>query len=122
MVIFLPIAAFKDWVCSLLGPTLLKNFQNDSSEMDTLMGLDIPLRFNEIDHDAERELRSCLITDKDLTDREEGRPLDFENGEDESLFLEQSIELNSWEIVECGLYLTPIWFITEVNESFLYLL
>ncbi|XP_015884256.1 uncharacterized transporter C405.03c [Ziziphus jujuba] len=113
MVIFLPIAALRDWLCSLLCPTLLKNLQDDSNEMDTLMGLDVPLRFNENDYDAERELRSCLITDKDLTDREEGRPLDFENEEDESHFLKQSFELSSWKVVKCGLYLTPIWFVTE---------
>lgn len=115
MVIFLPIAALRDWLCSLLCPTLLKNLQDDSNEMDTLMGLDVPLRFNENDYDAERELRSCLITDKDLTDREEGRPLDFENEEDESHFLKQSFELSSWKVVKCGLYLTPIWFVTEVK-------
>lgn len=115
MIIFLPLAALRDWVCSLLSPNLVKNFNNDTSEMSTLNGLDIPLRFNEIHHDVERDMRRILITDKDLTDREEGRPLDVESEEDDLHLLKQSFELSSWEIVKCGLYLTPIWFITEVR-------
>ncbi|KAF3446165.1 hypothetical protein FNV43_RR11344 [Rhamnella rubrinervis] len=113
MVIFLPLAALRDLVCSLLSPNLVQNFTNDSSELSTLNGLDIPLRFNEIHHDVERDMRSLLITDKDLTEWEEVRPLDVENEEDDIHLLKQSFELSSWEIVKCGLYLAPIWFTTE---------
>ncbi|KAK9279138.1 hypothetical protein L1049_012815 [Liquidambar formosana] len=115
MVVYLPIAVFKDWICSLLDTNFFKNLFKGSSIMSSSStGLDIPLTINEIMHyGPETDMRSCLVTDMDLHEREEGWPLISKNGEDESHLLEESCEFSSWEIAKCSFYLTPIWFITE---------
>lgn len=115
MVIYLPLAALKDWICSLLSAHLYKDIGNDSNVMSTSSGLDIPLRSNEMLHG--QEPGSGLVTDEDLSEREEGWPLIAKNEEDAQL-LDQSSERWSWDIARCSLYLTPIWFATEVTLVF----
>ncbi|XP_024165690.1 uncharacterized vacuolar membrane protein YML018C isoform X2 [Rosa chinensis] len=88
MVVYLPIAALKDRICSLL-------------------------RKNEFHDSAETDVTTSLITDKDLSDREEGRPVMDKNDVDEPYFLAKSNQLGPWEIAKFGLILTPAWFITE---------
>lgn len=117
MAILLPIAAFKDWICSLLNPRLLSNFYNDTSDMSALIGVDIPLRTNGVYQSPESDMRMRLLTGKDLTDEEEGRLLDETNEEDKPHLLKQSSEHSSWEIAKYCLYLAPIWFFTEVELS-----
>lgn len=113
MVVYLPIAALKHWICSLLKPNLVDNFYNNESAMSTSVGLDIPLIINEMHHSPETDVTSSPVTDKDLSNAEEGRPLIAKSEEDESHLLEQSDQLSPWEIAKCGLILTPIWFLTE---------
>ena len=115
MVVYLPIAVLKDWICNLFDANLFGNLYDGSSVISTSIGLDIPLKINELPHSAEADLRSCLIIDKDLSEREEGQPLNLSNKKDEPHLLEHVGGLSSWEIVKCSLYLTPIWFITEVT-------
>lgn len=110
MVIYLPLAALKDWICSLLSAHLYKDICNDCNVMSTSSGLDIPLRSNEMLHG--QEPGSGLVTDEDLREREEGWPLIAKNEEDAQL-LDQSSERWSWDIARCSFYLTPIWFATE---------
>lgn len=96
MVVYLPIAALKDRICSSLGTS-------------------IRLRINELHHSAESDITSSLITDTDLSNREEGRPVMHKNEVDEPHFLAKSNQLRPWEIAKCGLILTPAWFVTEVT-------
>lgn len=112
MVVYLPIAVFKDWFCSLLC-TLFKNFCNGCTTLCSSVGLGVPLRINDMHYGPEADMKSYLITDVDLTAREEGWPLITKKGEDEFHSLERSCELGSWDIVKRSFYLTPIWFITE---------
>ncbi|KGN55414.1 hypothetical protein Csa_012018 [Cucumis sativus] len=108
MVIYLPVAVLKDLVCSLLNPhSLLDN--NYDSIISTSIGIDGPLRFNEIHYNLDESMGHCLIiNDKDLstTEREEGQPLipNFESSHH---------KVSTWEIIKCSLYLTPLWFTTE---------
>lgn len=104
MVIYLPVAVVKDLVCSLLNPDLPNNHHdNDGSVLSSSIGLDVPLRFNEIHYNLDE-------SDKDLSEREEGQPLitNFESHH----------EVSTWEVVKCSLYLTPLWFSTEVLLDF----
>ena len=114
MAIFLPIAVFKDWICSLMNPTLSSNFFNDNNDVNTMIGVDIPLIMNGMHQSPEEDLRIGLLTDKYLSDSEEGKLLDATIEGDESHLLKQTNELSSWEIAKFCLYLTPIWFFTEV--------
>ncbi|GLT29585.1 hypothetical protein SLA2020_237520 [Shorea laevis] len=104
MVVYLPIAFLKDWICSL--------FDGDSAS-GTSIGLDIPPRINELQYDPEADMRSCLMTYKDLGEREERQPLSTIDQKDEPHLPEHGGELSSWGVVKCSLYLSPIWFITE---------
>lgn len=114
MVVYLPIAVLKDWICSLRNTTFYKNLYSGSTILSSSIGLDIPLKINEMYHVSETDVRRCLITDtSDISDREEGWPLMNKNEEDQSYLLEEGSELSSWEIAKCSLYLTPIWFLTE---------
>ncbi|KAJ0090704.1 hypothetical protein Patl1_12609 [Pistacia atlantica] len=63
------------------------------------------------------DLQRSLISAKFLGEREEGWPLLPKNEEDEPPLLEHSSDLLSWEIVKCSLYLTPIWFLTELGKT-----
>ncbi|XP_022729434.1 uncharacterized vacuolar membrane protein YML018C-like isoform X2 [Durio zibethinus] len=113
MVVYLPIAVFKDWICNLFDANVFRNLYDSNSVINTSIGLDIPLRINEMPHCAEADLRSRLITDKDVSEREEGQPLNTSNEKDEPHLPRHGGGLSSWEIAKCSLYLTPIWFITE---------
>lgn len=117
MVIYLPISLLKDRICSLWDRNTFRNIFSDRSVASTTTELNIALRNNELNQSSEIDLRTNLITDKDLSESEEGWPLISKSEEDERQVLEHGGELNSWEIVKCSLYLTPIWFLTEVHST-----
>ncbi|CAM8893800.1 unnamed protein product [Rhodiola kirilowii] len=103
MVVYLPIAILKDWAYSLQDKLYR---ERGCSIPNFSTGLDIPLGINELNHG--------LITDQDLSYREEGGwPLTFKHEDDQSHLLGEQFELNSWQIMKCSLLLAPIWFITE---------
>ncbi|KAI4316418.1 hypothetical protein L6164_024399 [Bauhinia variegata] len=105
MVVYLPVSVFKVWICSLLK-NLYRELHKDT-------GLNIPLGISENYQTPGTDLRSCLITDKNISEREEGKPLLIKIDEDKSGLLEQNNEFSSWKIAKCSLYLTPIWFSSE---------
>ncbi|CAK9157394.1 unnamed protein product [Ilex paraguariensis] len=113
MVIFLPIAVLKDWICSFLGTNSLKNLCDGSPLLSSPIDLNVPLRLNDMYQVPEGEMQSCLIADIDLNKTEEGWPFISENPEDEFHMLAENHKLSSWEVTKCGLYLAPIWFATE---------
>ncbi|XP_058203552.1 uncharacterized protein LOC131317885 isoform X3 [Rhododendron vialii] len=116
MVIYLPIAILKDWICILMGKKLLKNIYNESPFLSSSVGLNIPLKINDMHHMPEEDFNS--YTDMDTNQVEEGQPLTNKNGEDESHVLLESSELSSWENAKLSLYLAPIWFVTEEHKAF----
>lgn len=116
MVVYLPIAILKDWICRRLDISAYKNPCNGSSIAKSSDGLDIPFRLNEIRScsETETDTESGLDTDMDLSENEDGWLIITSMADDVHL-LEKSSELSSWEIAKCGLYLAPVWFITEVR-------
>ncbi|MBA0564792.1 hypothetical protein Golob_009702 [Gossypium lobatum] len=107
MVVYLPIALLKDWICNLFNANLYRNLYDGSSVIDTSIGL------NELPQSAEADLKRCLITDKDLSEREEGQPLNSSTEKDGPDLPDHGGGMSSWETAKCSLYLTPIWFTTE---------
>lgn len=109
MVVYLPVAVVRDLIFSLLNPDLPNNHpDNGGSVLSSSIGLDFPLRFNEAHNSLDEGMGSCLISDKDLSEREEGQPLIPK--------IESKNEVSSWEIAKCSLFLTPLWFTTEVQK------
>ncbi|XP_061368069.1 uncharacterized vacuolar membrane protein YML018C-like [Gastrolobium bilobum] len=111
MIVYLPISVFKQWICSLLK-TSCRNFHKDYTSVSISSGLSVPFRNDEIHQQLETNLKNSLITDKEISEREEGMPL-VKKEEDETHLLEQTYDYISWKIAKCGLYLTPIWFASE---------
>ncbi|XP_057957530.1 uncharacterized protein LOC131150680 isoform X2 [Malania oleifera] len=112
MVVHLPIAVLKDSGCSLLDSNFYKNLHNGITVMSSSLGLHTPLRNNGVPHSPEKDLKKYLVSDKDLSEREEGCPL-IAKEEDEADLLGSSSELAPWEITKCSFYLTPLWFMSE---------
>ena len=84
--------------------------------MNYLRQKSTPEKTNDIDNSLEADLRARLISDVDLVERGEVRPLRNNNHGDEPPVLEWSHELSNWDIAKYSLYLTPLWFLTEVNS------
>ncbi|KAL6012212.1 hypothetical protein ACLOJK_002690 [Asimina triloba] len=108
MTVYLPLAALKDWTYNFLRMRANSNVDKWSS-----LELDSPFRINGMHNSLEREMRSCLINDTDLSEREEGQPLLVKIGEDESNVLNNDHALSSWEVARQSFLLAPLWFTTE---------
>ncbi|KAF7817312.1 putative vacuolar membrane protein YML018C-like [Senna tora] len=106
MAIHLPMSLFKEWICSLL-----KNIYRNLHEYYS--SITIPPGIDDIHRTSQTYLKSCLITDKEISDSEEGKPLVKKLDEDDPDLPPQSCKYNSWKVAKCGLYLTPIWFASE---------
>ncbi|MED6142849.1 hypothetical protein PIB30_001048 [Stylosanthes scabra] len=65
------------------------------------------------------DLKSSLITDKDIKEAEEGVVLVKKEGHDEAQLVDNAecCGNGSWEIAKCCLYLTPIWFASEYMSN-----
>ncbi|ESW33092.1 hypothetical protein PHAVU_001G042500 [Phaseolus vulgaris] len=101
MAIYFPISVLKNWICRLLN-IFFRKIQGDY----------ISVRTDGILQRPETGLKSSLIDDNDIREREEGTSL-VKKEKDETPLIAQSNESSSWKIAKCGLYLTPIWFAQE---------
>ncbi|PSS20964.1 Solute carrier family 35 member like [Actinidia chinensis var. chinensis] len=113
MVVYLPLAFFKDWICRLMDKNLLGNLYIDNPCLSSSVRLNIPHRANDMHHIPEGYLKTCLITDGDFNQVEEGHTLTYKNRQNEPHVLTEKSELSSWETAKYSLYLAPIWFATE---------
>ncbi|KAF8364786.1 hypothetical protein HHK36_033238 [Tetracentron sinense] len=107
MVVYLPIALIKDWLCNLLRSRSSKSGKNAEIVDKSSAGLGSPLGVQKI---FEMELQGSLSrkdNEVDLSTQEEGRPLVSKDA------LKQDRELSTREIATYGFYIAPIWFITE---------
>jgi solute carrier family 35 protein F5 len=121
MVVYLPLAFLKDWICNLLKRRTSKsgndaaNINGSSDEFSSPLSHKI----------FELELQGTLTkkgSELDLTSSEEGRPLVSRHKDDLNV-LKHEKELTAREIAMCGFYIAPIWFVTEVRllQDYLFL-
>lgn len=110
MVVYLPIAFLREWICSMVDKNVLKRLYRGNKNLSSSNDLDTPLRSNDRQQTLQSSARSCSISDADLSAREEGKPLITNHSEDGS---QQNFELSSWEIAKFSLCLAPIWFLNE---------
>lgn len=114
MVIYIPLSFLKDFICNLLrrnsGSSRASKVMTKSS-----FGGSAPLKNGEFQKMLEMESQKTVVinyTDVDLPVLEETKPLICGiNGCDDDVLKEQ--ELSTKEIAMYGLYLCPIWFVTE---------
>ncbi|XP_020579393.1 uncharacterized vacuolar membrane protein YML018C [Phalaenopsis equestris] len=112
MIVFLPIAFMKDWICNMLRKHSrgANNTPNQSSATNSLA--------------ESKEMQKVLLSESHspLNREESDIDLSVQDGEENVLIVKikndfdgqrESIELASRSIVKYGFYLAPIWFVTE---------
>ncbi|CAL5440183.1 unnamed protein product [Camellia sinensis] len=107
MVVYLPIAFIKDWICSIIRK---RSCNNESSA-----GFSSPLNCIAGRNIFEIELEGNLNkkdSDADLSALEEGKPLVPKHIDDADV-LKQQKELTTKEIAGYGFSIAPLWFVTE---------
>ncbi|KAG0495776.1 hypothetical protein HPP92_000467 [Vanilla planifolia] len=108
MVVYLPIAFIKDWMCKLLRQHSSKGGKNFKSANQS-SATNSPAKSREMQKILQIELQSPLHRKESEIDlsiqEEEERPFIMQHKE--------SGELTAKDIAKYGCYLAPIWFITE---------
>lgn len=113
MVIYIPIAFFKDWLCNILKKRASKKGQGVND--DVCPGLASPLKYIGGENIFEIEIghMNRKDSDIDLSEHDEGKPL-VSRQVDDSKSNKPEKEVTAKEIATYGFYLAPLWFITEV--------
>ncbi|KAJ4850008.1 hypothetical protein Tsubulata_016244 [Turnera subulata] len=110
MVVYLPVAFLKDWICNVLKRRSSKSGKDmaNASESD---GLDSPLSRKLF----EMELQGTFTrkdSEADLSPKTDELPL-VARQRDDFNSLKHDKELSTREIAMYGFYIAPIWFVTE---------
>uniref|UniRef100_A0A5B7BWG8 Uncharacterized protein n=1 Tax=Davidia involucrata TaxID=16924 RepID=A0A5B7BWG8_DAVIN len=66
MVFYLPVAVFKDWICSLLDTNSLEKLYSDSPILNSTTGLNIPLRISEMHHTPEEAMKGFVVSGMEM--------------------------------------------------------
>lgn len=107
MVVYLPIAFIKDWLCKFLKNHYSKSGKNADSSS--------PLKYNGGQKTFEMEsILTRKDSEADLSPHLEETPLVPRSKEGVNI-LKHEKEVTTREIVKYGFYIAPIWFITEVK-------
>ena len=117
MVVYLPIAFIKDWLCNFLKRRSPKSGKNAETLNESSAGLNSPLKHIGGQKIFELEHLGTLPRKDSETDYsvyEEGRPLVSKHRDDTDV-LKQDKSLTTREIAIYGFYIAPIWFVTEVR-------
>ncbi|KAG8043721.1 hypothetical protein GUJ93_ZPchr0458g22794 [Zizania palustris] len=114
MVIYIPLSFLKDFICNLLRRYSSSSRASKVMNKSSFGGI-APLKNGEFQKMLEMESQKTLVinyTDVDLPVIEEAKPFICGINEcDDDVLKEQ--ELSTKEIAMYGLYLCPIWFVTE---------
>lgn len=108
MVVYLPIAYLKDWLCKLLRQRNSKGDKHAESMGETSAGSSPSLKYIGVQNVFEVE--SALArkdSEADLSSNGETSPLVSKRKDD------RKRGLTTREIAICGCYIAPIWFVTE---------
>ncbi|KAI4316350.1 hypothetical protein L6164_024338 [Bauhinia variegata] len=105
MVVYLPIAFIKDWLCKLIRRYSSKSGKYSASMDQSSARMSSPLKSVELGNVLRKD------SEIDLSDLAEARPLVARQGDTHELKVEG--ELTTREIAAYGFYIAPLWFITE---------
>ncbi|MCD7467450.1 hypothetical protein HAX54_004892 [Datura stramonium] len=112
LVIYLPVAFLKDWICDLLKRAPSRTDKNTGSE--SYMRHSSPLKHT-VQKVLEIEIQKSIDrkdSEENLSAEEEGKPLVAKcNGNSDDL--KNGKEITTWQIARYGFFLAPLWFITE---------
>lgn len=108
MVVYLPIAFLKDWLCNLLKRRSSKGVKSEESSGE----------FSPLKGHFELEVQGTLTrkdSEADLSPHAEGKPL-VSRHKDDLHGIRQEKTLTTKEVARYGFYIAPIWFFTEVRR------
>ncbi|CAN4076759.1 unnamed protein product [Withania somnifera] len=112
LVIYLPLAFLKDWICDLLKRRPRRTDKNTGNE--SYMRHSSPLK-RTVQKVFEIEIQKSMDrkdSEENISAEEEGRPLVAKcNGNSDDL--KNGEEITTWQIARYGFFLAPLWFITE---------
>lgn len=111
MVVYLPLAFVKDWLCNLLRKRSSKSGKNVGNKDLPSSEIVSPRKGNGVQKHFELEI--LKDSELDVSAFSEGKPLIARHNDKHVLKAEK--ELTSWEIASYGFFIAPIWFLTEVS-------
>lgn len=114
MIIYLPIAFLKDWMCNALRKRRSGNGPS---------GVELPLKF--VGKQKNLEMESLIPiarkdSEVDLSAHEEESPYLVKVGNESDQGHKENKEMTTREVVICAFYLAPIWFVTEVSLTIIH--
>ncbi|PQM32692.1 putative transporter [Prunus yedoensis var. nudiflora] len=115
MVVYIPIAFIKDWLCNLLKRRSSKSGKNAESMNEFSAGFSFPLKHNGGQKDFELEIHGSLTrkdSDADLSPCAEAIPL-VSKYKDDLTVPKHDKEVTARQIATYGFYIAPLWFFTE---------
>uniref|UniRef100_A0A1D1Y053 Putative vacuolar membrane protein YML018C n=2 Tax=Anthurium amnicola TaxID=1678845 RepID=A0A1D1Y053_9ARAE len=115
MVVYLPIAFLKDWLCNVFRKCSSKNGKNVEYAEKSSGTLDSPLKYNGTQQMLEMQSQVPLTrkdSELDLSSQEEGMPF-IPKHKDSMGMMKGKREFTAREVAMYGLYLAPLWFVTE---------
>lgn len=120
MVVYLPVAFIKDWICNLLRKHSSRSGR--STQIVSKQSSGSPLKNSGIQKMVEMESQS-LLTRKDskvdLSAQEEEQSFISEiRDEVGAEVLKERRSFTTKEVIIYGFYLAPIWFVTEVRVDY----
>lgn len=112
LVIYLPVAFLKDWICDFLKRHPSRSDKNTGNE--SYMRHSSPLKHT-VQKVFEIEIQKSMDrkdSEENISAEGEGKPLVAKcNGNSDDLI--NGKEMTTWQIARYGFFLAPLWFITE---------
>ena len=119
MVVYIPIAFIKDWLCNFLKRRSSKSGKNAESSMNEFSaGFSSSIKLNGLQKEFELEIHGSLTrkdSDAELSPHIEEQPL-VSKYKDDLNVLKHDKEVTTRQIATYGFYIAPLWFITEVRN------
>lgn len=113
MIVYLPIAFLKDWFCRYLERRSSKGNKVPALTDESSVELGSPLRHKIIEMGLQGTLTKKDSEEHLSSHQEDERPL-IGKVKEETQTLKPRKEITTKQIAMYGLYLAPIWFVTEV--------
>ncbi|CAL1375015.1 unnamed protein product [Linum trigynum] len=111
MVVYLPVAFFKDWLQKVLNRKSSKGGKGSENKKESSDGFNSPLNRKIVEMELQGTL-SKKDSDSALSLQDEDKPL-VPRGKDDLNLLRIEKELSNKQVAKYGFYIAPLWFVTE---------
>ncbi|CAI0415190.1 unnamed protein product [Linum tenue] len=111
MVVYLPVAFFKDWLQKVLNRKSSKGGKGSENKKESSDGFNSPLNRKIVEMELQGTL-SKKDSDSALSLQDEDKPL-VPRGKDDLNVLRIEKELSNKQVAKYGFYIAPLWFVTE---------